>query len=139
MKKCPFRKADRDRIAWNGKVKGDTIRRSNRQVNGRKVWAVMPPNVFYVEDRKAMRVIFVGEGIGDGAHHKATKTQSAGRFMVLYRNLQGGEGSHRLRIRNRTDKTDSTYSTMSEALTALWRWAREKQGPELAIVEGEME
>jgi stress response protein SCP2 len=87
----------------------------------------MPTNVFHVEDRKAMRVIFAGRGIGE-------------RYMVLYRNLQGGEGSHKLRIRqNLTDQPDGTYPTMSEALTALWRWVRERQRPDMVVVEGEME
>jgi len=136
LKKCPFRKQDRDRIAWNGKVRGDTIRRHRRQMgDGRQLFAEMPRGAIYVEDRKNRRVIFAGEGIG--FYHKGTKTQRGSdgrRFMVLYRNLEGGEGSHRLRMRGA-----ETRATLSEAMEDLWRWARGKQGPGMVIVEGEVD
>ena len=136
MRKCPFRKQDRDRIAWNGKVKGDTRPRAYREINGRTVWAVMPTNVFHVEDRVNPRIIFAGRGLGD-------------RYMVLFRRLDRPGGSHRMRIRQTyTDAqgrtrtgTDlvPTRATLSEALRDLWNWVREQQTPSMVIVEGEVE
>lgn len=138
LKKCPFRKADRDRIAWNGKVRGDTIPRANREINGRTVWAVMPTNVFHVEDRVNPRIIFAGRGLGD-------------RYMVLFRRLDRPGGSHRFRIvqssESRVQNPESrqrrelvpSRATMSEALHDLWNWVKQQQTPSMVIVEGEVE
>lgn len=134
LRKCPFRKSDRDRIAWDGKIKGDTIRRANREVNGRKVWAVMPPGAFYLEDTLDQRVIYAGEGIGGQG-----SGVGGGRFMVLYRKMNAAGGSHRLRIKDPTDNTYKTYSTNSQALTALWLWVRNQQTPYMRVVEGEID
>ena len=122
LRKCPFRKQDRDRIAWNGKVKGDTIRRASRQMgDGRQLFAEMPRGAFYVEDRKSRRIIFAGKGLGE-------------MYLVLFRNLEGGEGSHRLRIKGTEPRT-----SLSGAMHDLWQWCRGKQGPGLVVVEGELD
>jgi len=136
LKKCPFRKADRNRIAWNGKVKGDTIRRHRRQMgDGRQLFAEMPRGAFFVEDRSRRRIIFAGELIrGEGRGARGEGGMQTGRFGVLYRELEHGDGSHLLRR-----KGAETRATLSEAMEDLWRWARGKQGPGMVIVEGEVE
>jgi len=140
LKKCPFRKMDRDRIAWNGKVKGDTRPRTYRQVNGRQVWAEMPPNVFHVEDRVNPRIIFAGRGLGD-------------RYMVLFRRLDRPGGAHRFRIIQKSETRDQkpelrgrirrelvpSRATLSEALQDLWNWVKQQQTPSMVVVEGEVE
>ena len=156
----------RDRVAWNGKLKGDTLPRPHRMVNGRRVWAVMPNGAFYVEDTLQQRVIYAGEapeittktqrhkgGTGESRvqspesriqslSHEGTKEYEAGRtgrFAVLARSLEKGGPARRLRIKDPTDRTIRTYPTLSQAMTALWLWVRNQQTPYMRVVEGEID
>lgn len=104
--------------------------------DGRQLFAEMPRGAFYVEDRANRRIIYAGRGIGES-------------YMVLYRNLEGGTGSHRLRIRQTLTNTDGhrqtrtegilARATLSEAMRDLWQWVRGKQGTGLVVVEGELD
>ena len=132
---CQARKIA-ERIGYNGKVKGDTIRAHRRQMgDGRQLFAEMPRGAFFVEDRSRRRIIFAGELIrGEGRGARGEGGTQRGRFGVLYMELEHGDGSHLLRR-----KGAETRATLSEAMEDLWRWARGKQGPGMVIVEGEVE
>lgn len=105
---------------------GDTVRPAFRFVDGVQVWDRQPSGPFYVEDRLARRVVFVRRGLSNPDRWGAFYYRCEPFPSTLLE-----PGAHRLLGLRQ-------WATCGEALAAMFRWARPRQGRWMRIAEGEV-